>query len=152
MIISVLWWISVFCNHFLVFVHLWWDVLIVELNKNVIIGNKDDLSNHLLFLHSNKMYFSCAWWRFYEEAKLFLVSFLTDCNHASCLLESLYCAIFVDFMLWRVAYIALFIPEIGFITFGKVGVINVDSVNDATKCHWVCWDENTTPVFISQMI
>ena len=54
-------------------------------------------------------------------------------------------------MLWRVAYIALFIPEIGFIAFGEVGVIKVDSVNDATKCHWVCGNEDATPVFISQM-
>ena len=81
------------------------------------------------------MYFSCAWRGFYEEAKLFLVPFLTDCNHASCLLESLYSAVFVDFMLRRVTYIALFIPEIGFIAFGEVRVINVRSVNDTSKCH-----------------
>ena len=97
------------------------------------------------------MNFSCAWWRFDQEAKFILISFLANGDHASRLFQPLNSAVFIDLVLWKTAEIALLIPIIRLFTFYKVWVVDVHSINNSSISDWVCGNENTAPIFTCQV-
>ena len=70
--------------------------LLVELHQNVIVRHEKHLFDHRLFFKSHQVRPPTVRRRPYNEAVFLLTLHLTNCNHAPCLLESLYIALLVD--------------------------------------------------------